>query len=1391
MRWSHYSFARKVLFVSICVSLALVSCFSLWPVRTGFAKNAARFSLNRLGATRAWSAKSVSTAAADTIITVNSTSDLANGTDGLCTLREAITAANSNTASGATAGECVAGSSSGSDIIDLTGLTGVITLTSVLSNISSNATINGPGSGVLTVQRNGNFDLFTISSSATATIAGLTVQGVAPAGNAGIRNLGTLNVTNCTISGFGVGILNASQFTLTISNCVVTGNTNGGGISNFQGTINLFNSQVSNNDSNGAFGPGISNSSGTLNVANSTITGNQGHIAIMNSAGATASFIDSTVSNNSDGGFINNGNLSMTGGSIIGNTNGGIVLGGTAIINGVRISNNSSNLGAFPGGGGVFINGLAVTVINCLITNNTTNGNGGGIRNGGGKATIINTTISGNTSFSGGGGLDSVDGGLADLIAINVTITNNRANFGGGVLRESGPMKFKNSLVAGNFRLDGTTPDDINGTVDASSSHNLIGLGGAGGLSNGVNNNQVGVADPRLGPLADNGGPTFTHSLLSNSPALDAGDNCVTEAAHCGEPGIPQITTDQRGFNRLVDGPDADSSATVDIGAYEMQPAFADLGDMSSNEDIQLIVPFEASDPSTITSLTASSDNSTLVPNDAAHLSAVLKGTTGIVTINPATNLFGSANITITVNRTGGGSNVKTFLLTVNSVNDAPSFTKGPDQFLNEDAGPQTVTNWATSLSPGPADESGQSLSFQITNNTNASMFSSGPAVDSSGTLTYTPAANANGLATITLVLKDTGGTANGGVDTSVPQTFNINITAINDAPSFTKGADQTVNEDSGSRFIFGWATNVSAGAPNESGQTLTFEVTNNTNPGLFSLGPSINSQGTLSFTPASNAHGSATITILLKDNGGTANGGIDTSGEQTFTITVSPVNDAPSFIRGPNQVVLVNAGAQTIANWATNISAGPADESSQTVNFQVSSNSNPSLFTVVPAVSATGTLTYEPAADAAGTAFITIRLVDNGGTANGGNDTSPSQTFSITVTPVILKFNSSSSDTTESSNFTTVTVIRTGDLSRAVTVDYATSGDLGLPSCSTTIGAASPKCDFTAALGTLRFAAGEDMKTITILISQDSFVEGPETFTITLTKPTGGSALASPAITFVTLNDDATELPQNPIDDPANFVRQHYHDFLNREPDAGGLGFWTNEITSCGSDQSCIELKRINVSAAFFLSIEFQETGFLAYRMYKAAYGDTTSPNVGIPVPIIRLNEFLADARRLGEGVTVGIPGWETVLENNKVAYAREFVVTSRFLADFPLTMTSTQFVNKLDQNAGPGVLSSAEKAQLIAELDSTPDVTVGRGSVLRKVAEDSDLRAQQNNRAFVLMQYFGYMRRNPDDPQDTDFRGWEFWLNKLNQFNGNFIHAEMVKSFLVSIEYRNRFAP
>ena len=142
-----------------------------------------------------------------------------------------------------------------------------------------------------------------------------------------------------------------------------------------------------------------------------------------------------------------------------------------------------------------------------------------------------------------------------------------------------------------------------------------------------------------------------------------------------------------------------------------------------------------------------------------------------------------------------------------------PLFTAGADETVLEDAGAQSVTGWATGISAGPADEAAQALTFSVSNDNNA-LFAEQPAIAADGTLTYTPAADANGAATVTVSLSDDGGMDNGGVDTSAEQTFTITVTAVNDVPLFTAGADETVLEDAGAQSVTGWATGISADRP-------------------------------------------------------------------------------------------------------------------------------------------------------------------------------------------------------------------------------------------------------------------------------------------------------------------------------------------------------------------------------------------------------------------------------------------------------------------------------------------------------------------------------------------------------------------------------------------------
>ena len=217
----------------------------------------------------------------------------------------------------------------------------------------------------------------------------------------------------------------------------------------------------------------------------------------------------------------------------------------------------------------------------------------------------------------------------------------------------------------------------------------------------------------------------------------------------------------------------------------------------------------------------------------------------------------------------------------------------------------------------------------------------------------------------------------------------------VNHAPSFTAGASQTTLEDAGPQSS-NWASSISAGPGAESAQNVSFS-TSADNTALFAAQPAVTPDGTLTYTPAPNANGVATITVTAHDSGGTSNGGTDTGAPYTFTITIQSVNDAPSFNTGANQSVVSLLGAQTVGSWATAISPGPADEAGQSVSFAVTV-SNPGLFSVQPAVGPNGTLTYKPKALALGTATVTVRAVDDGGTGNGGQNTSAARTFTISI---------------------------------------------------------------------------------------------------------------------------------------------------------------------------------------------------------------------------------------------------------------------------------------------------------------------------------------------------------------------------------------------------------
>ncbi|HEX8293211.1 MAG TPA: hypothetical protein VF570_15730 [Pyrinomonadaceae bacterium] len=251
-------------------------------------------------------------------------------------------------------------------------------------------------------------------------------------------------------------------------------------------------------------------------------------------------------------------------------------------------------------------------------------------------------------------------------------------------------------------------------------------------------------------------------------------------------------------------------------------------------------------------------------------------------------------------------------------------------------------------------------------------------------------------------------------------------------------------------------------------------------------------------------------------------------------------------------------------------------------------------------------------------------------------------------------------------------------------------------------------------------------------------------------------------------------------MDNSQFFVAQHYRDFFSREPDQAGLQFFTANIEQCGADAACREAKRIDTSTAFLTSVQFGEVGHLVYRFYKVVFGNLP----GAPIPV-RFRQLLPDIQEIGSGVVVNQGDWERQLEGNKEAFALAFVQRPAFQAAHN-GQSAAAFVDSLFANAGVAP-ANAERQAAISAFGAGG--AGGQAAALRSVAESGSVTAKTRNEAFVLMAYLGYLRRDPDESPDTDFSGYESRLSQLNELGGDRGRAEMVKAFITSTEYRQRF--
>jgi hypothetical protein len=411
----------------------------------------------------------------------------------------------------------------------------------------------------------------------------------------------------------------------------------------------------------------------------------------------------------------------------------------------------------------------------------------------------------------------------------------------------------------------------------------------------------------------------------------------------------------------------------------------------------------------------------------------------------------------------------------------------------------------------------------------------------------------------------------------------------------------------------------------------------------------------------------------------------------------------------------------------------------------------------VVPGTVRTSTVTFNAVA---GTVYkIAVDGYNNGGAGGDVGSVTLNWTASNCI-PTLVSM-SALTAVNEGAGFVTIVLNRSGDTSGPASVNYATSDSAGLTSCGVNNGVASERCDYATTVGTARFSAGQNVATIIIPIVNDALVEADENFTVTLSSPVG-VALANPPTTTVTIVDnDAAPAAQNPIDGIPFFVTQQYIDFLGRLPDTGGFNNWVATLLPCPNggfgefDNPFCD--RVHVSAGFFLSPEFQQRGYFAYRFYEVALDRRPT-----------YAEFVPDMAIVGGSQS---PESEAL---SKTTYTDAWMQRPEFKSRYD-GLSNSQYVNALEANAEVTVTN---KQNLIDQLNAN---TMNRGQVLRNIVESQAVADRFFNRAFVSMQYFGYLRRDPDAV------GFQNWVNTLNADPSNFRH--MIFGFLFSSEYRQRF--
>lgn len=370
-----------------------------------------------------------------------------------------------------------------------------------------------------------------------------------------------------------------------------------------------------------------------------------------------------------------------------------------------------------------------------------------------------------------------------------------------------------------------------------------------------------------------------------------------------------------------------------------------------------------------------------------------------------------------------------------------------------------------------------------------------------------------------------------------------------------------------------------------------------------------------------------------------------------------------------------------------------------------------------------------------------------------------------------VVQFSAPAYQVNEAGGDAVITVTRTGNSSDGFSVNYATVDDPDARPCRDTTPApdvASARCDYTSIKDTLVFAPGQMQQSFNVPIIDDAHAEQAETLKVVLIAP-GGLVLGAVREATITIGDNDTGAGANPIDESAFFVRQHYLDFLNREPEQSGFDAWMNVLNRCPNRfnfdpaSPSAACDRITVSMAFFNSPEFREKAYLIYRLYRVAFNRRP-----------RYDEMVRDIRSLtGRN--------ESELAGKRFAYYTNLVMRPEFRARYD-ALTDNEYVDALlERYSGMGNIPPDQRLPRFILVVSLSSALRNRTDILLRVAQSPEVNAVEFNGAFVAMQYFGYLRR------DAEETGYVAWLNYLNAHPGDY--RTMVNGFLNSQEYRLRF--